>query len=116
MTTITANDLGSETTPLLVTGYETRRESRTIIHRLLNGGVVAALREPDPRSGDLVLLYATEADAKLCADMHARATTFTLTDEDLETIAMTYVVTGIGNVLEDQTRALWLVTISYQEV
>lgn len=116
MSTITATDLGSVSTPVLVTGYQTRREGRTIVHRLIGGGIAVALIEPDPRSGDLELLYETEADAKASVDMHARATTFTLADDDLTSIAMEYVALSVGNALEDQTRRLWLVTISYQEV
>lgn len=118
MTTITAAGTGDVTTPLLVTGYQTTRESRNIRHQLIDGGTAFGLLDPDPRSGDLQYLYSTEAEAAACVEMHTVKTTFTLVDDDLSTIGMTYVVGngGVRSELESQTRKLWLVTISYWEI
>ena len=115
MTTITAAT-GPTTTPILVNGYQARIEFGTIVQRVLGGGIAVGLVDPDPRSGDLELLYANETDADACVQMHRVKTTFTLTDDDLSTIGMVYVVTGLSPALENETRQLWTVRVSYQEI
>lgn len=116
-TTITATSTEATTIPLLVLGYQTAYEGRNIVHDMLGGGIAVALIAPRPRSGALELLYESEADAWAAVAMHRTETTFTLTDTDHDEIGMTYVLAGgVSAALEDQTRDLWIVTVSYQEV
>lgn len=115
--TITAAGAGT-TTPILVLGYETKREGRNIVHDLLGGGIAVALVAPRPRSGALELLYESETLAAACVALHSLETTFTLADTDRPSIAMAYVVGpgGVGLALDDETREMWIVTVEYQEI
>jgi len=115
---ITVNDGSSDTiSPVLVLGYETERESQNIVHDIIGGGIGVTLIRPRPRSGTLNLLFTEEADAKDALDTLSRETTFTLSDTDRSTIAMTFVANGrIGLVLDSETRDTWEVAVDYQEV
>lgn len=116
--TITASNSAGTTSPTLVLGYETTRESRNVVHDLIGGGIAVALIAPRPRSGELRLFYPVEADAWAALALHAEETTFALTDTDRPAVGMTYAV-GDGGVrlgLDETTRNHWVVTVSYQEV
>lgn len=115
---ITANDGTTNTTsPLVVLGYQTARESQNIVHDLIGGGIAVTLIRPRPRKGTLELGYLLEADAAAALALHARETTFTLTDSDRASVTMTYVVDGsISLELFDETRDRWVVSVDYQEV
>ncbi len=117
-TTITGSGVvGGTTYPVMVLGYETDREGRNIVHDLIGGGVAVALIAPRPRSGELRLLYASEALALAAVSLHANETTFTLTNTDRPAIGMAYVVNGSVRLeLDPQTRRMWTVTVPYQEV
>lgn len=115
---ITVNDGTSDTTsPALVLGYETSQESQNIIHDIIGGGIAVTLVRPRPRSGTLRLFYLTEADANAARLLHTRESSFTLSDTDLPTITMTYVLDGsISPALDDEGRKRWVVEIGYQEI
>ena len=115
---IAANDgTGATTSPALVLGYETEQESQNIVHDIIGGGIAITLVRPRPRAGRLRLFYLTEATANAARLLHARETTFTFTDTDLPTIAMTYALNGsISPALEDAGRKRWIVEVGYQEV
>lgn len=116
--TISAGNGAGSSTPLTVLSpWETSWTSRSIIHDLIGGGLVASLVAPRPRSGEYEALYATEADAFACVELHRLETTFTLSDPDRPHVAMTYVVDGMLRVrLDPDTLELYIVTIGYQEV
>lgn len=116
-TTITRTSDSATTIPDLVLGYEASRESRNVVHDLIGGGIAVTLVDPRPRSGTLELLYPLEADAAAAFDLHSVASTFTLVNDDLTGIDMTYVLDGsLGVALDDETRAVWVVSVGYQEV
>lgn len=115
--TITATSGAGTTSPTLILGYATSRESRNIVHDIIGGGIAVALVAPRPRSGDLRLFYPEEADAWAALALHGHETTFSLTDTDRPGIGMTYVVNGsVSLALDEQTRTRWTVTVPYQEV
>lgn len=115
---ITVNDGTSDTTsPALVLGYETSQESQNIIHDIIGGGIAVTLVRPRPRAGTLELFYLTEADAFEALALHARETTFSLSDTDRPSVAMTYVTDGsIDLGLDDEGRQRWVLSVGYQEV
>lgn len=117
-TLITVND-GTErsTSPALVLGYEAEQESQNIVHDIIGGGIGVSLIRPRPRAGTLELFYLTELDAAQCRFIHAAESTFSLSDTELSTIAMTYVVDGSITIrLDDEGRRRWIVSVGYQEV
>lgn len=115
---ITVNDgTGATISPLLVLGYETDRESQNIIHDIIGGGIGVTLIRPRPRSGTLELLFNAEGPSKNAMDLLSRETTFTLSDTDLDSVAMAFVPSGsIGLALDSATRKEWTVSVDYQEV
>lgn len=114
--TITAS-VGGVTLPLLVTGYDTARQSRNIVHDLLSDDIAVILVPARPRSGTLELLYDDETNARGALDLHGQASTFDLVSDERESVNMTYVVDGeVRLTLEDETRSLWLLAVGYQEV
>ncbi len=117
-TLITASGTGSTTSPELVLGYDTARESRNIVHDLISGDIAVTLIAPRPRSGTLELLYFDEAAAFAGLALHEQETTFTLDDDDSAGVSMTYVVSGSGIrlTLDDETRDAWVLSVGYQEV
>lgn len=117
-TVITVNDASTDTTtPTLVLGYESSRESRNVVHDLIGGGIAVTLIEPRPRKGSLELFYLTETTAAAALELHTRETSYTLTSTDRASISMTYVVDGAITIrLDDEGRRRWVVTVGYQEV
>lgn len=111
---------GTDTiSPELVTGYQSTREPRTIVHNILGtSSVDVTVRPAGPRSGTLELLILSEADAAAAETALSGATVWTLTDADRSTIGMSFVVSGgaITRTLEDETRQLWLVSVPFVEV
>lgn len=117
MSTFTADNAAGATTPELVLGYAGTRESRNIVHSLISGGVAVSLIAPAGRSGEFQLLYETEADAFDALDLFAEETSFTITGGEIPAVEFTFVVTDSTMVeLDDDTRAVWVVTLGYQEV
>jgi hypothetical protein len=118
VTTVLTDSTGVTTTPLLALGYETSRESANILHWILGRpDPDVTLRTAKLRRGTLRLLYADETSAARACQLHAAAEVWTLTDDDLPTANMRYVVQGtIDRKLDEATSLRWLVTIGYQEV
>lgn len=110
--------LGVETSkPLLVTSYESSRQSQNVFNPIVGGGMDVVLYPASLRTGTLVCLFDNEADAKFCEDIHSRTTVLTFSDSDHPTIGMTYVPSGsIARALDSASRLLWTVSIGFQEV
>lgn len=104
--------------PVLVTGWESERETRNVLHPIINrNDHEVTLRPAVPRSGTLELLFETLADAVEAEVMHAQAKEFTLTDSDHAALAMTYVAHGrIRLALDEDTRDAWTLSVGFQEV
>ncbi|WP_433586364.1 hypothetical protein [Microbacterium hydrocarbonoxydans] len=115
---ITVNDgTGATSSPALVLGYKTSRQSQNIVHDIIGGGIAVTLIRPRPRAGTLELFYLTEAAAFDALAKHARESTFTLTDTERPSVNMTYATEGaIDLALDDQGRKRWIVSVGYQEV
>ncbi|MET4053584.1 hypothetical protein ABID81_002962 [Frigoribacterium sp. PvP054] len=106
------------TRPLLSAGYQSSRQSRTVVHEVLGRSYPDITQFPmSLRSGTLTLVYDNEADALESERMHVGGYVMTYADSDLQSATMTYIVNGaLTRELEPQTRAVWLVTVAYQEV
>jgi hypothetical protein len=130
-------------TPTLVDGYAGERTPQTIVHPILNrADPDITIRPAALRTGTLRMLfsevgsggglvldedgYIVEApmiayDAEVvsleCSDAHAAGGVFSLVSSERGTIEMSYVATGsISRTLDDESRAMWMLEIGYQEV
>ena len=111
-----ANGAGS-TSPLAVAGYDAARQSRNIIHDLLDGTIGVSFIAPRPRSGDLVTVYDDAAQAFAALDLYGEECAFTLASSDLTQLGMTFVVDGTIGVEQDRAHpGIWYVLVGYQEV
>lgn len=116
---LTLYDSVTETTPELVLGYQTQREARTVVHRVLDRvDPDVSLRPAGMRSGTLDLFYLTEQEAYDAEVMHTMPARFTFTEDDRPTASMTYVVADgrIQRRLDDATRRRWVVSVPFVEV
>jgi hypothetical protein len=108
---------GGSITPTLVLGYEARRESRNIIHELLDSPDVAVTLRPAGRlTGTLVLFFTTQAAALAADAAHKVARVFTFADTDLPGLGMRYVTTNATTIALDDGRKRWTVSVPYQEI
>lgn len=108
---------GQTLTPELILGYEFGSDTNNVLHKIIDGDPVVTLREAAPRDGDLEFLFVDEAAALNCEKQHKRAATFTLLDTDRPALTMRYFVKDRVEVaLDDDTRAVWVVKIPFQEL
>lgn len=116
--TITRDSDSATTSPYMVLGYATDRESQNVVHNLIGGDIAVTLVQAVPRAGTLELFYIEEADAWAALALHSTADSFTLVDTDRPEIGMDYVLSagGVGIRLDEQTRDHWIVAVNYQEV
>ena len=117
--TITRLSDDATTSPvMIVLPYEITDESRNIETDLLNGDMAITLVAPRPATGQLTLLYATEADARAGRALHRATSAFSLLDTDHPGVAMTYVLARGGQRLsiDDRTQQTWKLVIAYREV
>lgn len=104
--------------PLVVVGYDSARAGRNVFNPVLGRGYPDVTLQPaTPRTGTLTFLFTSEADAAECERMHRGTDLLTLTDSDLSTIGMTYVLDGnLRRQLDPETLSVWTVAVDYQEV
>lgn len=117
MTTITHS--AGVVTPRLIDGYQARRETRTVVHDVLDRTAPdVTLRAPGPRVGSLRCLFPVQADAIAAFDVLGRREVFVLADADVPTVDMSFVVSGgdLGIELDDETRDLWWLVVPFVEV
>lgn len=106
-------------TPTTVDGYEALQEARTIAHTIIGRAADDfTLRPAGPRTGTLKLVFDDAASADEARTLHAGVHVWTLVDPDVSTIGMQYVVEGgsISPALDDETRAVWIVSVPFREV
>lgn len=118
-TTITVQDgTGDTTQPILITGWAPDAESGNVVHRLLAPGTIAVTLVGDiPRSGNLTLLYADDAEAEAARLLFGRASAFTLTDSERPVVNMTFVRQGVLTpAIHDEVRDVWEFTVGFQEI
>lgn len=117
-TEVISDGTTAQTAPLLTSGYQSSRQSRTVVHEVLGRSYPDITQFPmSLRSGNLTLVYDNEADSVECERMHTGGYVMTYSDSDLQSASMNYVVNGaLTRELDPQTRTVWLVTVAYQEV
>lgn len=105
-------------TPFDVLGWDSTRESRTVLHQPIDNPVPEVTGRPAaPRSGTLRLFFVSLDDAQAAEDAHAQPGPWLLVDPDGWFRTMRYVVTGpvrLASTSDDGDR--WLVEVGYQEV
>jgi hypothetical protein len=97
-------------------GWDTTRESRTLVHAILDGPDAVTLRSADARTGSMTLLFDTADEAGAVDVAHIAPAVWTLTDADMPGNTMRYVLApGTGpRVRYDQGK--WAVDVAFREV
>lgn len=107
-------------TPLVMVGFSSTGKSKSITHDVIGRADPDVTMQPGGyRTGTLQFVFTSESDSYICERLHRFASApLTLTDTDLSTVAMTYVVPAGGNVGRalDDTRTVWVVSVDFQEV
>lgn len=116
---ITITNGSDSITPLMSLSHESESKSGNIVHELLDGNISISFRPLRPSKGTHEFLFSTEAEANAAKILHSKTGTFVLSDTDLPTMSMSYVIAAGGKVvrkLDKDTRKRWIVSVDYQEV
>lgn len=117
--TIAISDGITTYNPLLLTGWETSRQSGNVLHTIVGASAVdATLREAGLRTGELQFLCADMSAALAIEALVSQAVelSLTVTETDLS-IAMDFVASGsITVAIDEDSRELWTVGIEFQEI
>lgn len=116
MTTI--SDGTTTLTPMLVLGWSTSREARSVVHRLIGRpDPDVTLRPHGLRTGQMRILCEDMAAALAMEALHASGVVLTIADDDVAATSMSYVVSGQLLVeLDPVTLNRWTVTADVTEV
>ena len=107
----------NKTRPLAVAGYAADRESRNVIHDLLDGSIGVSFVPPRPRSGTLVTVYDSRAEAFAALAMYGAGKVFRYSNLDLPELGMDFALDGRLGVEQDEGDVdVWYVLVGYQEV
>lgn len=103
--------------PMLMLGFTSARESRSVISRVIGRELPdATLRPMGNRTGSFRLLFA-DAGTSWQAEQALRIPgLWTLTDTDLPTANMRFVPGDITRTLDPDTRLRWLVSLNFEEL
>ncbi len=115
----TISDGTTTITPELWLTSERKYESQNRVHRLLSGRVAVTIGRTAPRSGALGFLFATEAAAQACVDLHINGELFQISEPERPSLGMIYALAESGGIeIEQLTEPedVWMVRIDYQEV
>ena len=105
--------------PAIMDGFSSTAKSKNVVHDVIGRA------DPDVsilpggyRTGTLKLVFADESQSRICERLHLYASApLTITDDDLSTAAMTYVVSGsVARALDEDSRTAWVVSVDFQEV
>lgn len=109
--------------PTIILGYESSRETRTVVHPILGRPAPdATLRPAGLRTGRLELGFTAataEADSAAAETILSAAATFTLVSADRTTAQMAFVLPEGGRLsraLDDSTRNAWVVSFDWTEI
>lgn len=104
--------------PVLFTGYESTRQSGTIIHPVLGSSTPdVTLRPAQRRSGEFEMLFDSEHAAAAAESLLARGELCSVRSQERDSVEMIFVVTGrIARTLDDETRDMWIVRFGFQEL
>ena len=116
--TTTITDGTTTATPILVTGWDTERDSKNVLHDIISrADDDVTFRPAGLRNGELEVLCATLEDALALEALLAQPRKMALADTDHPLLDMSFVVDGsIGVHLDDETRLQATVTIGFQQV
>lgn len=116
--TTTLSDGITDVIPTLVTGWESTRDARNILHDIIGrADFDVTLRPAGLRSGTLEMLFSSLDNALAAEALLVQAKSFTLEDTDRPTLNMTFVASGsITVAIDEDTRTLWTVACDFQEV
>lgn len=114
--TITANNGAGSTSPEMLEGYTPSRQSRNVIHDLLDGSIGVSYIAPRPDSGSLRLLYTDKAAAFAAYNLHSQETAFTLSSDDFAEVGMVYALDGSVDFEARADVGQWWVIVGFQEV
>jgi hypothetical protein len=105
-------------TPLLVEGWQSSRETGTVLHVVLGSNSPAVTVRPARlRTGTLRTLWDDFTVACIVEQALAAGAVWTLADDDRPEIGMTFVVSGAVELeLDDETRRIAWVSFEYTEV
>ncbi|PPG84234.1 hypothetical protein C5C52_01470 [Rathayibacter sp. AY1E5] len=103
--------------PLLVLGFGSDREMRSITHTIIGKDeAVVTYRAPGLRTGTLSLLFATLAEAQRCEAVHGTPGVLLLSDPEVPGIEFGYIPVGTARLeLDSGSRRAWTFTVDYVE-
>lgn len=109
---------GAGFTPDLVLGWDSSRQSRTVVHDVLGRpDPDVTLRPASTRTGTLRLFFLDLATAVACEEAHAAATIWTLSTADVLPATMRYVVDGQIRLTSDgPAHARWVLEAPFREI
>lgn len=113
------SSIAETVTPVIMDGFSSSVKSKTVLHDVIGrAGPDVTILPGGYRTGTLKLVFASESDSYICERLHAYASTpLVMTDTDLSTAAMTYVVVGnVARELDTESRSAWVVSVDFQEV
>lgn len=104
--------------PDVMDGFESRRDSQTIVHPILGRpNPDITIRPAMLRTGTLSFVFGSETESFAAEISHAEGGVFKLESSTRDTVQMRYVPVGqITRTLERTTRDTWIVTVDFQEV
>lgn len=105
-------------TPEVVDGYASERESGIRIHPILGRSYPDITYQASKlRTGSFRLVFADEADAIAAETLHTTGSILTIVSDERASANFSYVATDtVIRELDDETRDVWVVEITYQEV
>lgn len=100
----------------LAAGYDDSQASRSLVHQLASGAVVAMILPASTRTGILRLFFLDAASSDAARDGLGRAGVWVYRDSDNPAEGMSFVVTGAVRRYQTESRKRWIVEAPYQEV
>lgn len=102
--------------PELVDGWTSSRQARSTVQPIIGGGVDVWSQPAAPRSGTLVAVLRTLADAVTLEELLASGDLVTFADSDEPVLGMTFVAQNDITIRQSDGRGSWLVEFGFQEV
>jgi hypothetical protein len=116
--TWTISDGIDEFSPLVVTTYEAASQSGNITHEIIGrpGDPDYSLGDESPREGSLSIMFSSAATMTAGAAILSRPAVFTLVDDEVPEVDMTFIRQGAMRRRRGRTRGSWLLEVGFTEV